>query len=310
MTRTQFGTGLSLVLVLAFYFPLNVMLASGNALYAALGLGALLGAAAQYQRKIQFKHLALLAFILATIGSFLAMRGYFVSVGPELGVMAEQGKQVNPEFMINLNPGLIVFTMVFFAYLSSFMPVLVSIVVGMIVATGGSLLAGTATTGWICLAGILTFSIGEMLSSPKKMEYLATLAPKGQEGLFMGYANAPVGIGWIVGSIYAGARYEEHGDKVNLAKKYLVEELNMSADKVNGVANAEGKLTGGIEKTEVMPTLAEKLNMSVGDAQSMLYDKYNPAELWENVAWIGLGSIVAMVVYGLVLKKIDQKAAA
>ena len=55
--------------------------------------------------------------------------------------------------------------------------------------------------GIICVAGIAVFSIGEMLSSPKKMEYLASLSPKGQEALFMGYANIPVAIGWIAGSM-------------------------------------------------------------------------------------------------------------
>jgi dipeptide/tripeptide permease len=301
----------AIALVLAFYFPLHLILTYGGALETALALAAVLVMAAEYERKIQFKHLAILAFILAAVGSFLAMRGYFLGVGPELSQMAEDGKQVNPEFMINLNPGLIVFTMIFFAYLSSFMPILVSIVLGMIVATGGSLLAGTATTGWICLAGILTFSVGEMLSSPKKMEYLASLAPKGQEGLFMGYANAPVGIGWITGSILAGSRYEKYGDKVNLAKKYMVEELNMSTDVVMGVVGSDGEvISKGIEKTQVMPTLAEKLNISLADAQSMLYDKYDPADLWVLIAWIGLFSIAAMVIYGLVLKSIDSRAGA
>ena len=38
----------------------------------------------------------------------------------------------------------------------------------------------------------------------------------------MGYVNVPVAIGWMAGSAIAGERYEMMGDKVNLAKKYLM----------------------------------------------------------------------------------------
>ena len=41
---------------------------------------------------------------------------------------------------------------------------------------------------------------------------------KGQEGLYMGYVNVPVAIGWMAGSAIAGDKYELMGDKINLAK--------------------------------------------------------------------------------------------
>jgi dipeptide/tripeptide permease len=49
---------------------------------------------------------------------------------------------------------------------------------------------------------ILTVSLialGELFTSPRMYEYIGALAPKGQEGLFLGYANLPLALGALAG---------------------------------------------------------------------------------------------------------------
>lgn len=237
--------------------------------------------------------------LLTGVAAFVVVRRAALANSDNLVQMAADGAQLPPEWMINMNPGLIVFTVVFFGYLSSFVKPLTSIVIGMTVATVGSVVAGTATGGWLCLAGIAVFSIGEMLSSPKKMEYLATLAEKGQEGLFMGYANVPVAIGWIAGSLIAGSAYEENGDKVNLARRHLVD-----------VLGADPGTVEALPKSEVMDFLAGKLGGTVMDAQHLLFDTYQPWTIWLWIGATGLASIVGMLIYDRVLRTIDGRKAA
>ena len=43
------------------------------------------------------------------------------------------------------------------------------------------------------------FAFGELFASSRLYEYIGSLAPKGQEGLFLGYANLPMAIGSLVG---------------------------------------------------------------------------------------------------------------
>lgn len=51
---------------------------------------------------------------------------------------------------------------------------------------------------FVCLTvGLVAF--GELFTSARTYEYIGALAPKGQEGLFLGYANLPMAIGAIVG---------------------------------------------------------------------------------------------------------------
>jgi len=266
--------------------------------YVALGVGVALTAAALGMRW-KSKYLAIGAALVGTVFAVLVVRDGLLSAAPELVQMGAEGGQINPEWMINLNPGLIMFTMVFFAYLSSFVKPLTSILIGMAVATIGAYLAGTALLGWSCLAGIFVFSVGEMLSSPKKMEYLASIAKPGQQGLFMGYANMPVAVGWITGSVLAGSLYESGGDKISLARRYLIEKLDVAADAVDKIAEAD-----------MMSTLAAKLNVSVSQAQTTLQETYDPGSIWFIIAGIGVGSIVLMIAYTFIIRAYDRKQAA
>ncbi|MCP4806385.1 MAG: MFS transporter [Proteobacteria bacterium] len=263
----------------------------------ALSLGGVVAGIARAM-KAPGRPLAIVAWVIAAIGGFVAIRGTLSDSAAELVALGQEGAQINPEWMINLNPGLIVFTMVGFAYLSGFVRPLVSILIGMVIATIGAFVAGTASMGWICLGGILVFSVGEMLSSPKKMEYLATLARKGQEGLFMGYANVPLAIGWVAGSILAGNAYEEHGDKVNLARRHLIE------------LGQDPAAVEALQKTDVMPTLAEVMGSTVPEAQSFLFMTYQPDRIWWGIAAIGVISIVGMVIYDRIIRMFDKPAAA
>jgi POT family proton-dependent oligopeptide transporter len=58
---------------------------------------------------------------------------------------------------------------------------------------------------WLPIASvfiILTVALiafGELFTSPRMYEYIGALAPKGQEGLFLGYANLPIALGALLG---------------------------------------------------------------------------------------------------------------
>ncbi len=46
---------------------------------------------------------------------------------------------------------------------------------------------------------VALIAFGELFTSPRMYEYIGSLAPKGQEGLFLGYANLPLAIGSLTG---------------------------------------------------------------------------------------------------------------
>jgi dipeptide/tripeptide permease len=51
----------------------------------------------------------------------------------------------------------------------------------------------------VIILTVAMIAFGELFTSARTYEYIGALAPKGQEGLFLGYANLPIAIGAIVG---------------------------------------------------------------------------------------------------------------
>jgi len=200
-----------------------------------------------------------------------------------------RGPQLSQEWMINFNSGLIIIAVVFISWLVSRLRRTHSIFLGIVCSSVGLVLAGFTTAGALCLAGILVFSVGEMLASPKMNEYLGVIAPPGEKGLYMGYANVPQGVGWGLGSVIAGHVYDDMGDKANLALDYLSKNFNVT----------------GIARPEAMNKLVELTGKSHAEVTSLLWDVYSPYELWYRFAAIGIASAIAMLFYARWVKKYE-----
>ncbi len=63
-------------------------------------------------------------------------------------------------------------------------------------------------TLWVIVPALVVFAIGEMTQAPRYYEYIANLAPKGQIGLFQGYAFLPIAMGWVFGGTLGGFIYK------------------------------------------------------------------------------------------------------
>ncbi|MCK4856367.1 MAG: MFS transporter, partial [candidate division Zixibacteria bacterium] len=200
-----------------------------------------------------------------------------------------RGAQLTQEWLINANAGLIIVAVVYINFLVSRMRRVHSMFIGISIASVGLVAAGFTTSGYFCLLGILIFSVGEMLSSPKMNEYLGVIAPEGKKGMYMGYANIPQGIGWGLGSWFAGHVYEDMGDKANLALRYMADN--------NGIT--------GVDRTEAMTKLVEVTGMTHQEATDMLWVAYKPYELWYQFAAVGFVSAVLMLVYARWVKKYE-----
>ena len=159
----------------------------------------------------------------------------------------------------------------------------------------GICIAGFTMGAWAAILGVVVFTMGEMLASPRTKDYMASSAPVEKKGLYLGYSEVPNGIGWAVGSLFAGNFYEHHGDKVNFARHWLETQGGLTHEAV-----------AAIPKEKVMGTLAEHMHVTVQQATLNLWNLYNPSAVWVWIAGVGVVSLVLMLVYNTVVNRMDR----
>ncbi|MFH1679925.1 MAG: MFS transporter, partial [Candidatus Eisenbacteria bacterium] len=132
------------------------------------------------------------------------------------GRIVSLGRQVNPEFIINLDSLGIICFQVLVSFFVGRLRRFTTIILGMTVAAVGvglSMFAGTeGMVGagglvWVVCAGILIFSFGEMMASPTSQEYVGRIAPPDKKALYMGYYFVAGALGNLFAGILSGQMY-------------------------------------------------------------------------------------------------------
>jgi hypothetical protein len=180
---------------------------------------------------------------------------------------------------------------------------------GMVVAIFGILVSGLTQSGWVFLLGVLLFSLGEMLTGPKKNEYLGLIAPPGKKGLYLGYVNIPVGIGGAVGSKLAGWLYGSYGEKAVLSQRYLAEHTDFLQKAGKPAWDGEvGSLAGtlGVDRAGAYEALKAELGQSGAAVTDLLWQTYAPWKIWFVFAAIGLLSAIGLWIFARMARRWDD----
>jgi len=199
------------------------------------------------------------------------------------------------EWIINVNALLISLFAFLMGYLTGKVHSLTAIVAGIGVSAVAILGLGQSMNGWWVIGMIALFSVGEMTASPTKHRYLASLAPPGKEGQYMGYVNMTVGIGWSIGAVVAGELYQKGGDKVVLAKRYLVEERGLSPELWENVA-----------RDDFFGFFRERVGLDEMAARELLWTTYEPYAMWQLFFGIGVASMFLILIYDRVTRAAEK----
>jgi len=101
-------------------------------------------------------------------------------------------------------------------------PPLTAIAVGVLITALSWLFLTVSGSTPFIIATLIGVAIGEVTLAPRFYEYCSRLAPKGQEGLFLGYAFLPVAIGFLIGGPLGGKLVHHYAATANPAAMWYV----------------------------------------------------------------------------------------
>ncbi len=153
-------------------------------------------------------------------------------------VMDDAGTHILPEGLNNLNAFLIMTICFLVTGYSARLKAANSMALGTFLASAALIIFGSINLAWIMVLAVVIFSFGEMLSSPKFLEYMGNIAPDGKKAMYLGFSQLPLGIGWTLEG-YIGQRfYGEYAAKDSVARLELAD-LGWTPAQIEAVPNGE-----------------------------------------------------------------------
>ena len=196
------------------------------------------------------------------------------------------GTKILPEGMININAALIMTCCFLVAGLTAKYRVTSAMLAGCLLSIGAFLVIGYTHAAWMMAFAIAMFSIGEMMISPKKNEFMGNIAPEGKKAMYLGFVMLPQGIGWGLEGYYGPKLYEWYASKEVFSRQLLAE---------RGMPQAE---VDAIPHGEAFTTAVQFTGENAQALTQYLYEIHNVGAAWYIIAAIGSISAVGIYIYG------------
>jgi len=84
------------------------------------------------------------------------------------------------------------------------LPPLVAVALGTFITSISWVILAMSPTVWGGVLSLIVLALGEITQQPPYYEYISRLAPKEQQGTYLGFAFLPIGIGSLVGGWFGG----------------------------------------------------------------------------------------------------------
>jgi len=156
-----------------------------------------------------------LVLLIVIITGFWMVQHQLYATMPKY-VLRMAGEDASPSWYANVNPATVVITIGAVTALMKNRSALTSMTVGMFVMpfsafamaagnmTDGSLILGMHPVALMMIVGIMFQGMAESFISPRFLEYFSLQAPKGEEGLYLGFSHLHSFLASLLGFITSG----------------------------------------------------------------------------------------------------------
>ena len=166
------------------------------------------------------KNVRFMAFLLLFSGFYVVFWQVYVAL--PLYVRGSVDANIPIDGLLSVEGFAVIGFTVLVAWATRKVPPLTAIAVGVLITALSWLFLTVSGSTPFIIATLIGVAIGEVTLAPRFYEYCSRLAPKGQEGLFLGYAFLPVAIGFLIGGPLGGKLVHHYAATANPAAMWYV----------------------------------------------------------------------------------------
>ncbi len=211
--------------------------------------------------------------------------------------MDKTGSAIEPEGIVNINAGLIMFTCFLFAAIGAKLRAMTTMLTGTCFIIGALVIFGATNYVGFAVLAMVVFSVGEMLASPKFSEFIGNIAPPDKKAMWIGFSHVPILIGWTIEGKLGPQLYHIFSAKDELARQMLIQR-GMAPDLV-------------MEKAQPIGEAFKKLVEFTGETPEVLtrtlYQTHHIGLTWYVFAGIGVASALMIYFYGRWITKLAAR---
>ena len=162
------------------------------------------------------KDLRFVTFLLVFSGFWVVFWQQYISLPIYVRTYVDPNADV--DMLLSVEAGTVILSTFIINYFTRKLPAFPSIIAGVLISSLSWIILTFGSGVPFIVAALIVLAIGEVVQAPRYYEYISRLAPPGQQGLFMGYAFLPIGIGYLLSGPTAGALLGYFGETLKNPK--------------------------------------------------------------------------------------------
>ena len=159
----------------------------------------------------------------------------------------------NADLLLSIDALTVICFQILVSYLTRKMPAFSAMTLGLVISSLSWLILAFHPTTLGFIVTLVVLALGEITQSARYYEYISRLAPSGQQGLYMGYAFLPIGIGSFIAGLLGGKLLHYYGDVLHQPQQmwWVVTGVGIAGAVLMVVYDKVFKPGGAKEETEV-----------------------------------------------------------
>jgi dipeptide/tripeptide permease len=165
-------------------------------------------------------NLRFVAFLIIFSGFFVMFWQQYISV--PLFIRKFVDPNANTDLLLSVDAIVVISLQIAVTLLTRKLPAFMAMTLGILITGLAWIITAIHSSMPMFVVALVVVALGEITQVSRYYEYVSRLAPPGQQGLYMGYAFLPIGIGYFIAGPLGGYLVQHYGESAHPARMWWV----------------------------------------------------------------------------------------